>query len=686
MTQSVLEVHQTLHGYGDEGHQLLRSSARLSSAHESQLLLLSDLSGPEFQPNFDGYLTGYGLNGSGYYVVARTWFASEMPRPGCVWTHSLLFRDEDLSRIRELDALPFRKPTGAETEGTYSDPLRLTLDEDWPGIEASPEIAGALSALYSTDATVVVSATSASEHEQGVLAIFLQQWPKLRRSFRFCTGALLPRDRSFDLVVAPREALLGVERRQGFVVVAHEGARARSNWVAGALTDLRSPDHDYRLFLWRFGPDFANGRRAFAFLTRIYHQLSRCEEEQVDVTAVLDDLQRIAPSPTDAQRLKATLFGKDATFSAGADERVIRWLLREGSSCLDTPTAAIETRVQRLAGSAPGALADILLGALQGNGGPLVADFESACVAAVRSRALDLRSWKVPELVRLLTIDPELISHSEIWERPADQQGELLQLVAPAVVAATARVQLQATLLRAGMDVPSELAFKYWPTEGLSALLSVLNDDQRFMLPHQARLALLHNHDRLAAIVGEGQLAPRALRFCAAHLDVSSAAVRSIPIVMWFPCARSGVRLDERSLELKACVLFLVMALRATEVDASRLVAEAFMCVHDAAGAETIGYAEWQLIDREIPIPSYWWDRCKWLVRALVDRFVARAWSKAEFVATFPTEVTWRRAVRHLRRSRTGETYLDDLRRAHDVRALSLDAKRAALLYDNPWW
>lgn len=54
-----------------------------------------DLSGPAFRTGFESYLTGYPLKTFGLYCFARTWFALELPRPGCVWTHTLIIKNED---------------------------------------------------------------------------------------------------------------------------------------------------------------------------------------------------------------------------------------------------------------------------------------------------------------------------------------------------------------------------------------------------------------------------------------------------------------------------------------------------------------------------------------------------------------------------------------------------------------
>src|SRR5579863_5380868 len=102
--QDPLNVNQTLHGYGD-GHQLLASSTELTSEQQWQLLVMSDLSGPSFRKGYETYVTGYPISGGGFYCFARTWFAPELPRPGCVWTHTILIADTDVARIADFRSI-----------------------------------------------------------------------------------------------------------------------------------------------------------------------------------------------------------------------------------------------------------------------------------------------------------------------------------------------------------------------------------------------------------------------------------------------------------------------------------------------------------------------------------------------------------------------------------------------------
>lgn len=108
-----IQIHQILHGYR-EGHCQLASSITLPNLQDIQKIdSLSDWS--EFVSTYgdSSYITIYPLEQSGYIVIAKSWYAEEMPRPGCVWTHSLVLKMSDLKYISDFYALNdfFRRPS-----------------------------------------------------------------------------------------------------------------------------------------------------------------------------------------------------------------------------------------------------------------------------------------------------------------------------------------------------------------------------------------------------------------------------------------------------------------------------------------------------------------------------------------------------------------------------------------------
>jgi hypothetical protein len=113
---SLEPIDQALFGYAD-GHRQIASSFRLPPKDLYLLSSASDLaSGTRLGEN-DSYLTGLPLPESRRHALFRTWAAPEMPRPGCVWSHTLLLDSRaigSLPAFSELLAL-FRRPIGRET-------------------------------------------------------------------------------------------------------------------------------------------------------------------------------------------------------------------------------------------------------------------------------------------------------------------------------------------------------------------------------------------------------------------------------------------------------------------------------------------------------------------------------------------------------------------------------------------
>lgn len=95
----MIKIEQTLHGY-ENGHQLLAASIQLPEHSRRIMDELSDLAGRSVDDEKYEYYSGYPILGGGMYVIAKTWHADEMSRPGCVWTHSFIISIEDMGKIK----------------------------------------------------------------------------------------------------------------------------------------------------------------------------------------------------------------------------------------------------------------------------------------------------------------------------------------------------------------------------------------------------------------------------------------------------------------------------------------------------------------------------------------------------------------------------------------------------------
>lgn len=105
-------IEQTLHGY-NKGHGLLASSFPVKPNDDSSLMsVLSDWTGYRDELGGDSYMTFYPLSNGEKYAFAKTWYAEEMERPGCVWTHTLIVDLKKVDRNFDFRTLEnyFRRP------------------------------------------------------------------------------------------------------------------------------------------------------------------------------------------------------------------------------------------------------------------------------------------------------------------------------------------------------------------------------------------------------------------------------------------------------------------------------------------------------------------------------------------------------------------------------------------------
>ena len=121
-----IKIEQTLHGYS-HGHHLLAGSIELAKSSQRTMSILSDLSGPEVYENFSEYITGYPLVNDNYYALGKTWYAPEMKRPGCVWTHTLLIHFDNIKEIGDGTILLkyFNRPQKDCDQNEYSNSIEL---------------------------------------------------------------------------------------------------------------------------------------------------------------------------------------------------------------------------------------------------------------------------------------------------------------------------------------------------------------------------------------------------------------------------------------------------------------------------------------------------------------------------------------------------------------------------------
>lgn len=200
-------VEQTLHGYSN-GHRLLQASLALSEQDNKKMMVLSDLSGNEFVKGFEKYFTGYSLDDN-RIVLACTWYAEEMKRPGCVWTHSLIFDVRDLFLL-EIDIVSiigaFEKPSVDSDFSYYGNALKIkksnkeNLDET--------NLKYLIWCIWGNKKPLVIYDDNSVDYEKEIVFLFLTQHDLVGEDFSFCTGSVSLRGyegRILQLQVVPNK-------------------------------------------------------------------------------------------------------------------------------------------------------------------------------------------------------------------------------------------------------------------------------------------------------------------------------------------------------------------------------------------------------------------------------------------------------------------------------------------------
>lgn len=299
-------INQTLHGY-DDGHRLLSSSMNIANESSNIMLSLSDLSGHGLVPKEDGYLTGYPLPKMGMYALARTWNAHEISRPGCVWTHTLLIDFADLAFIDEFNFINlFKRPTAESineidysceffVERGFNVDFRHNLNRKYTSL--------ILNALYTKpNASIFLKLVENISLEKIILAIWFQQWPRLRRNFRFCTWTSADRSRlneTFDIqIISSEKTFIEVSKSKKqveYIDLDIDFTCQNDNIPKFLIDDVLHGDsrNPFRKYLWRCGAESNDGRMVFLKVCKIWEKLQSNNVD--DITNAIELHAKIQP-------------------------------------------------------------------------------------------------------------------------------------------------------------------------------------------------------------------------------------------------------------------------------------------------------------------------------------------------------------------------------------------------------
>jgi hypothetical protein len=642
------EVQQTLHGYG-EGHRLLAGSASLPPRDMRTMLILSDSSGGGAKLPEDGYLTGYPLSESAKYVLARTWPAPEMKRPGCVWTHSVVIDFADLASLSSASTILrlFKRPA-TMTREIYEAPLTVGYPEQPEPGKFDPDVAaGLLGALYGSSNSKIVGALDAGLDEDIVLRVWMQQWPRLRRSFRFCTFTASDRStqsEAFDLQLVPSASSIP---RLRVAKLVSPGETAPAPEFGPLLDDLRDPDVDgLRGFLRESGVEVPEGRGAMRPLCAVFAFVHGRAMDATTALAALDGLDRSRASTARRQ-----LAGRLAQQIESVGDWGFRMVVDEIRSDGEFDEALAARVAAELWRREPVLFVEALTGP----------DPLSSATGAALARI------EVSELVQGISREPAMAP--QIAERRADLLvAKRLWTIAGIDIERTIAScqdrpeRLVTSLMSSSASVSPSVAGLFPGRTIIDALErggSLSNRDRV-----EPWLQALHKPELIDALRNrELKYAPSVVR--AAHAvdpDDVSCDGGGDP---WFDAAAGmvGELTAEEDVYFRAFLLARGLGRQSSQSTA--LIRLSFEKAHRALADGRMSTEGWRMLHKQLPFAMPWqeWDRC-WRVRNTVGaKFVGMNLNTSDFVNVADDPDLWWQVASEASRAWGGWKYLKQVQR-----------------------
>ncbi len=297
-------------------------------------------------------LNGYPLPSGEFFVLAMTWPASEIRRPGCVWTHSLLLTPVALGEPSLASLLGcFRRPQGEESFSGYSHELNPIPSVESPPWDSPEILATALWSLYDPPAPPIDlrSSVKGVDRHRFLLALWEQQWPALRAAFSFAQAPRTARrldSHLMDLQVTGSPQASSWEVGRGEVPprsVTKPLART-PRWCQALATDIAQAG-EMRDFIWHFSSSVPPRRTSLWALASVWSSL-KGDKSPAGLTAALGVLAREFPEPEQAADLKRALLGsvRDPRLPRQIDETEALFALSEAELGEGVPLDGLDLR------------------------------------------------------------------------------------------------------------------------------------------------------------------------------------------------------------------------------------------------------------------------------------------------------------------------------------------------------
>ncbi len=636
-------IDQTLHGYS-QGHHLLATSTQISKKSQRTMLLLSDLSGPEMHSGFSEYLTGYPLEDEEYYAFAKTWYAPENERPGCVWTHTFLIKFEDLKKIAHVNLLLryFKRPQQDFDKDDYENPIEpysgiTNFNYDNSNKTTANELGNLIYSIYNDSKPIILPSESTNEYQELILLIWQNQWSRLRKGFSFCTGSLANRklhDKPLDVQIVPYSLSKSIGRSNRDLIIFDDSQMKPSlsqypEWVSLVADEiLYQSNGKLKEFLEDFGTAF-EGREHLSKLVQLYIETGARKriktidkyltatrtvfgrnESKIVIQNILEQLLNSFPN-------KWFMYTDFSSFLQ--DLSTTKGLSRV--PCNRTQLKAqLEVLWESNNNKAKDLFKDLIAKDLNQFGELLLKKYSQLIHPEQLPVFTDMELGACNVLVGL---NPKFALCSEIWQQPKDFQCEIIDCVDRESLNDALSQRIIETILENSSEVLYKQVFGVFGNISIKVFLDwcrKTSKQHRNKIEAWMKICRCSPKTCIKWTSSVEALDIDLLVSIVSILDPYSEAVCQYGIKPWFKLFEHFNKkgLGSRS-QLVLAQFFLPLILMSDESVKQDFVEFSFSPVHDALARNKFSYEQWIKLEPLLPSVSWYnsWDKCKRLRKAM---------------------------------------------------------------------
>ena len=641
-----IAIQQTLHGYS-EGHRLLDGSVKFTDELARLVLRMSDLSGSNVVSGFEEYLTGYPIEPINLYAFAKTWYASEMPRPGCVWTHTLFISGSVMADIPDLQSLTslFVRPQSPKSITEYSKPIQFEVEQT-EAVALSPingtniQVADLIETLYAQNKeNVLIAAQSSRSYEAALFRVWSQQWPQLRRAFSFCTGALSSRGfagKPFDVQCAPptlvREITSSTAAKQSTEMsLLVKSDLQQAAWFVMATDDaLDANGGKFRQLLWEFA-DVPDRRFYSRFAQFIDKFLNASEHTVEDLIAMVAEM---FPDADTGFGLKSAFFGhgREIPGFKPFEEGVILSALASTPhyEAFNSEALLLRNRGSDLCNRNVESARQTISKLFRSPVNRLGEDILAGMIEAINSVIAVAVTAEQPQFLPMLfRAKPELGVSPELWVAAGDRKRELFEsLISHPKLSEELTQGIGLALLESDSEFLLKRALETW---GQPVVFGVLDWMAKGNGPLTDRSlgALTFHVESIAKWILAHEDAPQRVIIAAAHIIAPfTYQFRQYDSKVWLTTFRQLATQGNQSEANYFAAMILALGFQNAPPESQNLVEECFERVHQVAWNDALPDETWLILDPIVP-HLWWihdWDKCERLRRGLIEAFVKFHW------------------------------------------------------------